>query len=63
MGRSFALRWCSSSGDGNERMTQARAAKIIVKERNVWIALVKNGRLHQLRCAAEAAAAAATAAT
>ena len=52
-----------SSGDGHDRMTQARAAKIIVKERNVWIALVKNGRLHQLRCAAEAAAAAATAAT
>ena len=51
-----------SSGDGHDRLTPARAAKIIVEGRNVWITLVQHGRLHQMRGAAEAAAAAAAAA-
>ena len=51
-----------SSGDGHDRLTPARAAKILVEGRNVWITLIQNARLLRLRGAAEAAAASAAAA-
>ena len=48
-----------STGDGHDGLTPARAAGIFVEGRNVWMALIRNARLHQLRLRGAVAVAAA----